>query len=63
MMHITPLYESGHLLCLETCGSQRLKLQRLQNKLLPIISNFPRRTLTQRMHVAFKIPHIYDFNT
>jgi len=62
MKHITPVCESGHLLCLEICGSQLLKLQRPQNKVLPIISNFPRRTPTLELHVAFQIPNVYDFS-
>jgi hypothetical protein len=32
-----------------------LKLQRLQNKVLCTIGNFPRRTPTRDIHVAFKI--------
>jgi hypothetical protein len=40
-----------------------LKLQRLQNKVLRTIGNFPRRTPTRDIHVAFKIPYVYDFIT
>jgi len=40
-----------------------LKLQRLQNKVLRIISNFLKRKPTHEMHVDFKIPHVYDFIT
>jgi hypothetical protein len=43
-------------------GSQLLKLQRLQNKVLRIIGNLPRRTSTLDLHVALKIPvHIRFF--
>jgi hypothetical protein len=38
-----------------------LKLQRLQNKVLRTIDNFPRRTPVRDLHVAFKIPYAYDF--
>jgi hypothetical protein len=40
-----------------------LKLQRLQNKVLRTIVNFPRRTLVRDLHVAFKIPYVYNFIT
>jgi hypothetical protein len=40
-----------------------LKLQRLQNKVLRTIGNFPRRTSVRDMHVAFQIPYIYDYIT
>jgi hypothetical protein len=40
-----------------------LKLQRLQNKVLRTIGNFPRRTTVRDLHVAFKIPYVYDFTT
>jgi hypothetical protein len=35
-----------------------LKLQRLQNKVLLTIGNFPRRTPVQELHKAFNIPYI-----
>jgi hypothetical protein len=35
-----------------------LKLQRLQNKVLHTIRNFPRRTSVRDMHVAFQFAHI-----
>jgi hypothetical protein len=38
-------------------------LQRLQNKVLRSIGNFPRRTPTHDLHVALKIPYVYDFVT
>jgi hypothetical protein len=38
-----------------------LKLQRLQNKVLRTIGNFPRHTPVQELHKAFNIPYIYDY--
>jgi hypothetical protein len=38
-----------------------LKLQRLQNKFLRIIGNFPRRTPVTELHKDFNIPYIYDY--
>jgi hypothetical protein len=40
-----------------------LKLQRLQNKVLRTIGNFPKRTSVPDMHNAFHIPYIYDYIT
>jgi hypothetical protein len=40
-----------------------LKLQRLQNKILRTIGNFPRRTSVRDMHEAFHIPYVYDYIT
>jgi hypothetical protein len=40
-----------------------MKLQRLQNKVLRIIGNFPRRTPVRELHKAFSIPYIYDYIT
>jgi hypothetical protein len=40
-----------------------LKLQRLRNKVVRTIGNFPRRTPVRDLHVAFKIPYVYDFIT
>jgi hypothetical protein len=40
-----------------------LKLQRLQNKVLRTIGNFPRRTPVRELHKAFNIPYIYDYIT
>jgi hypothetical protein len=40
-----------------------LKLQRLQNKVLRTIDNFPKRTWVRELHKAFKIPYIYDYIT
>jgi hypothetical protein len=38
-----------------------MKLQRLQIKVLRIISNYPRRTLVRDLHLAFQIPFVYDY--
>jgi hypothetical protein len=41
-----------------------LKLQRPQNKLLCTIgNNFPRRTSVRELHMAFKLPYVYDYIT
>jgi hypothetical protein len=40
-----------------------LKLQRLQNKVLRTIGNFPRRTPVRELHKAFNIPYICDYIT
>jgi hypothetical protein len=38
-----------------------LKLQRLQNKVLHILGNFPRCTPVRDMHTAFNFPYIYIY--
>jgi hypothetical protein len=40
-----------------------LKLQRLQNKVLRTIGNFPRCTPVRDLHMAFKLPYLYDYVT
>jgi hypothetical protein len=40
-----------------------LKLQRLQKRVLRAIGNLDRQTLGRKMHVAFKIPYVYDYIT
>jgi hypothetical protein len=40
-----------------------MKLQRLQNKVLRTIGNFPWRTPVRELHNAFSIPYIYDYIT
>jgi hypothetical protein len=40
-----------------------LKLQRLQNKVLRSIGNYPRRTPVGELHKAFSIPYVYDYMT
>jgi hypothetical protein len=44
-------------------NSHLMKLQGLQNKVLRIIGNFPRRTPVRELHKAFSIPYIYDYIT
>jgi hypothetical protein len=38
-----------------------LILQRLQNKVLHTIGNFPRRTPVRYLHTAFDLPYVYDY--
>jgi hypothetical protein len=38
-----------------------MKLQRLQNRVLRAISNLDRRTPVRDLHLAFKIPYVYDY--
>jgi hypothetical protein len=38
-----------------------LKLQRLQNKVLRTIGNFPSCTPVRNLHLAFKLPYLYDY--
>jgi hypothetical protein len=40
-----------------------MKLQRLQNKVLRTIGNFPRRTPVRELHKPFSIPYIYAYIT
>jgi hypothetical protein len=40
-----------------------LKLQRLQNRILRSIGNFPWRTPVRELHKAFSIPYVYDYRT
>jgi hypothetical protein len=40
-----------------------LNLQRLRNKVLRNIDNFPRRTSVRDMHVTFHVPYLYDYIT
>jgi hypothetical protein len=40
-----------------------MKLQRLQNKVLRTIGNYPRRTPVRDLHLAFQIPFVYDYMT
>jgi hypothetical protein len=38
-----------------------LKLQWLQNKVLFTIGNLPRHTPVHELHMAFKLPYVYDY--
>jgi hypothetical protein len=40
-----------------------MKLQRLQNKVLRTIGNYPRSTPVRDLHLAFQISFIYDYIT
>jgi hypothetical protein len=40
-----------------------IKLQRLQNKALRTIGNYPRRTQVREMHMAFHLTYVYDYMT
>jgi hypothetical protein len=40
-----------------------MKLQRLQNRVLRAIGNLDRRTPVRDLHLAFKIPYVYDYVT
>jgi len=40
-----------------------MKFPRLRNKVLRTIGIFPRRPPTCELHVAFKIPYIYEFHS
>jgi hypothetical protein len=56
MTYACPAWEfvaDGHL----------LKLQRLQKKVLRTIGNSARSTPVRDLHVAFKIPYVYDVVT
>jgi hypothetical protein len=55
MTYACPTWE----LAADTC---RLKLQGLRINPRPFV-NFPRRTLTNELHVAFNIPYEHDFIT
>jgi hypothetical protein len=43
--------------------SHLIKLQRLQNRVLRTIGNFPRSTPVRELHMAFKISYVYDYIT
>jgi hypothetical protein len=38
-----------------------MKLQRLQNKVLLTIGNYPRSKSVRDLHLAFQIPFVYDY--
>jgi hypothetical protein len=43
--------------------SHLMKLQRLQNKVLRTIGNFPRLTSVRDMHMAYHFPYVYGYIT
>jgi hypothetical protein len=56
MTYVCPAWEFA-------AESHLSKLQRLQNRILRTIGNFPRRTSVRDLHVAFQISYVYDFIT
>jgi hypothetical protein len=44
-------------------GTHILRPKSLQNNVLRTNGNFPRRTLTHELHVAFQILYVYDLIT
>jgi hypothetical protein len=38
-----------------------MKLQRLQNRVLRLIGNYPKRTPVRDLHLVFHIPYVYDY--
>jgi hypothetical protein len=40
-----------------------MKLQRLQNRVLRALGKLDRRTTVGDLHLAFKIPYVYDYIT
>jgi hypothetical protein len=56
-MHYTsPAWESA-------ADTDPMKLQRLQNKVLRTIGNYPRSAPVSDLHLDFKIPLVYDYIT
>jgi hypothetical protein len=43
--------------------AQLLKLQRLQNRALHAVRDLDKCTPVRELHVAFKIPYVYDYRT
>jgi hypothetical protein len=56
VLKASPAWESAE-------NTHLLKLQRLQNKVLCTIGNFPRHAPVRELHKAFNIPYIYDYIT
>jgi hypothetical protein len=56
MTYACPAWESA-------AETDLLNLQRLQNRVLRNIGKFSRRTSVRDLHVAFKIPYVYDYIT
>jgi hypothetical protein len=42
-------------------GNHLLKSQRLQSKVLRTTGNFTKRTPARDLHMAFKLPYVYDY--
>jgi hypothetical protein len=47
----------------EFAAGTQLKLQRLQNRVLRATGNLDRITPVRDLHLAFKIPYVYDYIT
>jgi hypothetical protein len=56
MTNDTPAWESA-------AYTYQMKLQRLQNKVLRTIGNYPRHTPVRDLHFAFQIPYVYGYMT
>jgi hypothetical protein len=46
-----------------TPDNHQMRLQLLQNKILRTNGNFLRRTPVRDLHMAFKLPYMYDYIT
>jgi hypothetical protein len=62
------LFKSGRLsanirLTLQKANTNLIKLQSLKNKVLRTIGNFPRSTPVRELHMALKLPYVYDYIT
>jgi hypothetical protein len=53
----------GSLAWESAADTHLMKLQRLQNKVLRTIGNYPRRTPVRDLHFSFQIPYVYDYIT
>jgi hypothetical protein len=49
--------------CELAAGINPLQLQRMQNKVLRTIGNFPRCTPVRDFNTAFNLPYVYDYVT
>jgi hypothetical protein len=56
MTYVCPTWEFA-------ADTHLMKLQRLQNRVLRGIGNLDRRTPVRDLHLAFKIPYVYDYIT
>jgi hypothetical protein len=56
MTYATPAWESA-------ADTHLMKLQRLQNKVLRTIDNYPKRTPVRDFHLAFQTPFVYNHIT
>jgi hypothetical protein len=56
MIYASPAWEFA-------ADTHLIKFQRLQNQVLRTIGNYPRRTPVHGLHMAFKVPFVYDYIT